>query len=124
MGEIKTLPQVSSRFQRSARDASQPPSPRMVSHSEPITPSGLLESTRDTQVSEPREQEKPRPARSELDEGRSPSARPYLQLIQFGSLKSTKLYYAYILYWDDARKLMQLHAIFICNLLFDTRQIS
>merc|ERR1711862_526667 len=35
-------------------------------------------------------------------------AHPYLQLIQFGSLKSTKLYYAYILYGDYARELMQM----------------
>merc|ERR1712170_127852 len=97
-----TLPMVSSRSQESAEDASQPPSPRMASHSEPTTPSDLPEPTRDMQVSEPREQEKPRQARSELDEGRSPSARPYLQLIQFGSLKSTKLYYAYILYCYNA----------------------
>jgi len=120
----KTPLTVSSQFQLSPQESSQLPSPRLASHSEPTTPRDSLELTRDTQVSEPREQRKPRLPRSELDVGRCTRARLYLQLIQFGSLKSTKLYYAYILYGQKPRKCMLTHYIFIFELLYDTRQIT
>lgn len=120
----KTPPLESSKFQRLPRDARPQLSARKSSDSEPTTLSDLLEPTRDTQASEPREQRKPKIGRSELNVGHSNLARLYLQLIQFASLKSTKLYYAYILYGHNARKLMLLHSIFILALLYDTRQIN
>jgi len=120
----KTPPAEFSKYQQSPRDARLQHSPRTFSHSEPTTLSDLPEPTRDMQVSEPREQRKPKIRRSELNVGHSDLARLYLQLIQFASLKSTKLYYAYILYGLNARKPMLPHFIFILVLLYDTRQIN
>merc|ERR1712195_44261 len=120
----KTPPMESSIYQRLPKESRAQLSPRTFSHSKPTTVSDLLESTRDTQESEPREQRKPKIRRSELNVGHSNLDRLYLQLIQFASLKSTKLYYAYILYGLNARKLMLLHFIFILVLLYDTRHIN
>jgi len=124
VSRIKTPPAEFSKCHHQRRDARPQHSPRTFSHSEPTTLSDLPEPTRDMQVSEPREQRKPKIRRSELNVGHRNRARLYLQLIQFASLKSTKLYYAYILYGLNARKLMLLHFIFILVLLYDTRQIN
>ena len=91
---------VFSNYQRYPEDARPPLSPRTFSHSKPTTLSERPEPTRDMQASEPREQRKPKRRRSELNVDHSNLAHLYLQLIQFASLKSTKLYYAYDFVWS------------------------